>query len=177
MSKKNNIFLIGPMGSGKTSVGHQLAALMQCPFYDTDKEIERRTGVSVSWIFEVETEAGFRKREVEIIDELSNRDHVVLSTGGGSVVTPINCQLLKERGFVAYLTVDLALQYERTKRHRGHRPLIDYPDAKERLMMLNAQRKPLYLATADKVYCTDRQSPRSIAEKILRDFVSGQALK
>lgn len=170
MSKHDNIFLIGPMGSGKTSVGQQLSILMHYPFYDTDKEIEKRTGVSVAWIFEVETEAGFRKREAQIIDELSSMSHIVLSTGGGSVVTPVNCQLLKERGFVVYLTVDPELQFERTKRHRGHRPLIDYPDAKERLMVLNEQRKLLYMQTADKVYGTNDQSPRSIAEEILRDF-------
>lgn len=170
MSKQNNIFLVGPMGSGKTCVGSQLATLMRYHFYDTDKEIEKRTGVSISWIFEVETESGFRKREMDVIKELSSRSHVILSTGGGSVVTPVNCELLKERGFVVYLTVDPRLQYERTKRHRGHRPLIDCPDAKERLAILNAQRQPLYAAIADKIYCTDNHSPHSIAENILKDF-------
>ena len=170
MSKHNNIFLIGPMGSGKTSVGQQLSILMGCPFYDSDKEIEKRTGVSVSWIFEKESESGFRKREADVIAELSNLSHVIVSTGGGCVVTPRNCQLLKERGFVAYLTVDFELQYERATRHRGLRPLLDHPDAKERLQSLNMQRKALYEQTADKCYCTDNQSPRSIAEKILTDF-------
>lgn len=172
MSKQNNIFLVGPMGSGKTSVGYHLAALMQCTFYDTDKEIEKRTGVSIGWIFEVEAESGFRKRETDVINELSGMNHIILSTGGGSVVTPLNCELLKNRGFVAYLTVDPELQYERTKRHRGHRPLIDYSDAKERLGILNAQRQPLYTAIADKIYCTDNESPRGIAEKIFKDFNS-----
>ena len=170
MSKNTNIFLIGPMGSGKTSVGQQLSILMDYPFYDTDREIEKRTGVSVSWIFEKEEESGFRKREADVIAELSNMSHIILSTGGGCVVTPRNCQLLKERGFVVYLTVDLELQYERATRHRGLRPLLDHPDAKERLLALNTQRKSLYEQTADKVYCTDHQSPRSIAENILTDF-------
>src|SRR3990167_11539772 len=163
MSKKNNIFLIGPMGAGKTSVAKQLARLTKYRHFDSDEEVQQRTGVSISWIFEVETEQGFRRREADVIDELSQLEHIILSTGGGCVTTPINCEVLKERGFVAYLTVNLEQQVERTSRQRGHRPLIDYPDARERLIQLNERRAALYISTADKVYPTDHCSPYSVA--------------
>lgn len=171
MSKADNIFLIGPMGAGKTSVAKQLARLTNFKHFDSDEEIQNRTGVSVSWIFEVEGEAGFRKREHEMIEQLSQEHHIILSTGGGSITTPANCEVLRERGYVAYLTVDLETQVERTRRQRGHRPLIDFPDARERLIKLNQEREPLYRATADKLYDTEGQSPRSVAWKIYQDFL------
>lgn len=170
MSKRDNIFLIGPMGAGKSSVGRQLARLTHYDFYDSDIEIEKRTGVSISWIFELESEAGFREREKHILDELTSLTQVVVSTGGGSIVTPENRTFLAERGFVAYLTVSLNAQLHRTSRHRGHRPLIDYPDAEQRLQTLNAERLPLYQSIADKTYETDGQSPRGIAYQIFEDF-------
>lgn len=170
MSKTDNIFLIGPMGAGKTSVAKQLSYLVHFPYYDTDQEIEEKTGVSVSWIFEVETEAGFRRREVSIIEELTQRKNIILSTGGGSIVSPQNCEVLKKRGFVAYLTVGFEQQVGRTSRHRGHRPLIDYPDSRARLEKLNREREPLYQYTADKIYKTDNQTPKDVAEQIFIDF-------
>lgn len=171
MSKTDNIFLIGPMGAGKTSVAKQLARLTKFKHYDSDEEIQRRTGVSISWIFEVEGEVGFRKREREMIDELSQKQNIILSTGGGSIVTPANCSQLKGNGYVAYLTVDLETQVDRTSRQRGHRPLIDYPDSRERLIKLNQEREPLYQATADKRYDTEGQSPRGVAWQIYQDFL------
>lgn len=171
MTKSDNIFLIGPMGAGKTSVAKQLARMTNYDQYDTDEEIQKRTGVSVSWIFEVETEQGFRKREASMIDELTQMTHIILSTGGGCIVTPENRQALKERGYVVYLTVGLEQQVDRTSRQRGHRPLIDFPDARERLIQLNAEREPLYIATADKTYETDSQSPRGVAWQIYQDYL------
>lgn len=171
MSKTDNVFLIGPMGAGKTSVAKQLARLTKFTHYDSDSEIQKRTGVSISWIFEVEGEAGFRKREREIIDELSQQQKIILSTGGGSITTPEICTMLKDRGYVAYLTVDLETQVDRTSRQRGHRPLIDYPDARERLIKLNDEREPLYEATANKAYTTEGQSPRGVAWEIYQDFL------
>lgn len=171
MSKPENIFLIGPMGAGKTSVAKQLARLTKYKHYDSDNEIQKRTGVSISWIFAMEGELGFRKREREMIDELSQHHKIILSTGGGSITTPENCLLLKERGYVAYLTVDLETQVDRTRRQRGHRPLIDYPDARERLIKLNEEREPLYQAIADKRYPTEGQSPHSVAWQIYQDFL------
>jgi shikimate kinase len=171
MAKSDNIFLIGPMGAGKTSVAKQLARMTKFDYFDTDEEIQKRTGVSVSWIFEVETEDGFRKREAGMIDELTKMNRIILSTGGGCVTTPENCEALKERGYVIYLTVNLDQQVERTSRHRGHRPLIDYPDARDRLIQLNAEREPLYKATADCEYSTDDQSPRGVAWQIYQDYL------
>ncbi len=172
MSKTTNIFLVGPMGAGKTSVAKHLARMMKYRHFDSDEEVQKRTGVSISWIFEVETEQGFRKREAQVIEELSQLERIILSTGGGCVTTPVNCEVLKERGFVAYLTVHLDQQVERTSRQRGHRPLIDYPDARERLIQLNEQREPLYANIADKLYETDHQSPRDVAMLIYRDFLN-----
>ena len=158
------------MGAGKTSVAKQLSRLTKYPFYDTDKEVENRTGVSVSWIFEVETESGFRKREAEVVRDLCEYQHIILSTGGGSVVTPESCDLLQQNGYVAYLTVGLEMQIERTSRYRGHRPLIDFPDARERMEKLNEEREPLYLKIADGSYDTDDQSPRGVAYSIFTDY-------
>jgi shikimate kinase len=170
MNHTSNIFLVGPMGAGKTSVAKQLSRLTGFPFYDSDHEVQNRTGVSISWIFEVEGEAGFRKREAAVIDELTQMNQIILSTGGGSIITDVNRQHLAERGFVVYLTVDLELQIQRTRRQRGHRPLIDIPDPRERLIELNAVREPLYESIADKVYKTDRKTPKRVAEKIYRDY-------
>lgn len=159
------------MGAGKTSVAKQLARMTKFRHFDTDDEVQKRTGVSISWIFQVEKEAGFRKREAAMIDELTQENHVVLSTGGGCVVTPENRQRLKERGYVVYLTVNLDLQVQRTSRQRGHRPLIDYPDARERLDKLNKERESLYLDVADKKYDTNGETPRSVAWAIYQDFL------
>jgi shikimate kinase len=171
MTKTNNIFLIGPMGAGKTSVAKQLSRMTKYDHFDTDEEVQKRTGVSVSWIFEVEKESGFRKREALMIEELTQKNNIILSTGGGCIVTPENRAVLKERGYTVYLTVNLDQQVERTSRQRGHRPLIDYPDARERLIKLNKEREPLYVEVADKVYNTDGQSPRSVAWDIYQDFL------
>lgn len=170
MSKLDNIFLIGPMGAGKTSVARQLSRLTGYPFFDSDQAIQDKSGVSISWIFEVEGEARFREREAIMIDELTRGKHVIVSTGGGAIVTPSTCTLLDNRGFVVYLTVSLDLQYERTKRQRGHRPLIDVADAREALIRLNTAREPLYKSIADRIYSTDDQTPRAIAQQIYQDY-------
>ena len=170
MAKYDNIFLIGPMGAGKTSVAKQLSRLMDFPFFDSDEAVQTRTGVSVSWIFEKEGEAGFREREAAMIDELTAMRSVIVSTGGGAIVTPINRERLAERGFVAYLNVGLELQIDRTSRQRGHRPLIDMADPRDQLIKLNAEREPLYQSIADCVYATDRLSPHAVAQKIMKDY-------
>jgi shikimate kinase len=163
---KNNIFLIGPMGSGKTAVGRHLARLLQRPFIDSDHEIEHRTGADIALIFEREGEAGFRRREREVIAELTARTDIVLATGGGAVLAEETRAILAERGWVAYLETSVAQQVERAGR-TTHRPLLRGADPRERLEELMKIREPLYRATADFVLSTTRRRVPLVAEKIL----------
>src|SRR5262244_3168736 len=123
MLAKPNLFLVGPMGSGKTAVGKQLARLLRLTFYDSDVEIEQRTGVDIPYIFEKEGEAGFREREREAIDSLTQLTGVVVATGGGAILLPENRQRLAARGRVVYLQTSVQQQLERT-RHGRNRPLL-----------------------------------------------------
>ena len=123
MGRQQNVFLIGPMGAGKSAVGRQLARLLHLDFVDSDEEIERRTGVDIPFIFEKEGEAGFRKREAAAIDDLSKRDGIVLATGGGAVIDPKNRNHLGARGFVVYLHTSVDQQLSRTRKGR-ERPLL-----------------------------------------------------
>lgn len=170
INKFQNIYLIGPMGAGKSSVGRQLAKLSKKQFFDTDAEIEKRTGVTISWIFEVETETGFRKREETIIAELTKMDNIVLSTGGGCIITKNNRLNLATSGIVVYLKVSFDIQVKRTSRHTGTRPLLEVADPADILTELNAERAPLYEEIADLIYETDNKTPRAIASKILKDI-------
>lgn len=170
MKNRNNIFLIGPMGSGKSTVGKHLAQLLNYPFIDSDIEIERRTGVSISWIFEIEQEQGFRLRESQMIAEIVQRDHIVLATGGGVVITPNNRDLLAANGIVVYLTVSLATQLLRTKHSKQTRPLLNCADAEERLLTLNQQRTPFYQSIADLTYNTEEFTPSRLALQIKHDI-------
>lgn len=171
MSTLPNLYLIGPMGAGKTSVGRQLAKLTKMTFYDSDAEIVAHTGVSISWIFEVEGEAGFRKREAEIIEKLCQLSGIVLSTGGGSIVTPSNREALQKNGIVIYLQVDLEVQLERTSRFTDTRPLLEGAiDPRSKLISLNEQREPLYESIAQLTYQTDNFDPHELATKILADI-------
>ncbi len=162
-----NIFLIGPMGAGKTSVGKRLAKQLCRPFYDSDHEIMERTGVTIQWIFEVEKEQGFRKREANIIDTLSKMHHIVLSTGAGAITTPMNRENLPARGFVVYLTVDLETQFERATRRDITRPLLKVENPRERLIELNDQRAALYAEIAHLTIDTSTLNPDKIAEQII----------
>jgi len=164
---KNNIFLIGPMGSGKTAVGRQLARLLQRPFLDSDHEIEQRTGADIALIFEREGEAGFRRREREIIAELTARNDVVLATGGGAVLAEENRRHLAERGWVVYLETSVAQQVERAGR-TTHRPLLKGADPRVRLDELMQIREPLYREIADFILSTNRRRVTSVAERIVQ---------
>jgi shikimate kinase len=164
---KPNIFLIGPMGSGKTAVGRQLARMLEVPFHDSDVEIEHRTGVDIPFIFEREGEAGFRQREREALEALTVLEPIVLSTGGGAVLLPENRRLLAERGTVVYLETSLAQQLQRVGSGKG-RPLLTGEDVPERLKRLRAEREPLYREIADHCVPTDRRRVTKVAEHILR---------
>lgn len=166
MNKSRNIFLVGPMGAGKSTIGKILASLNGFTLYDSDHEIMSRTGVKISWIFEIEKEAGFRRREAEIIDELTKLEGIILSTGGGCVVTPSNREHLKQRGIVVYLQVNLKEQLHRTKR-TDTRPLLEVSDPKAKLIELNTLRQPLYEEIADITIRTTHKKPTEIAKEIL----------
>jgi shikimate kinase len=166
---KQNIFLIGPMGVGKTTIGRQLAATLKREFKDSDREIEERTGASIPLIFELEGEAGFRKREREIIDELTRLPAIVLATGGGVVLDPDNRDCLRRRGHVVYLHAPIDELLRRTSQNRN-RPLLQTADPRKRLEDILEQRNPLYRGMADCVVETGRASIRQVVKEILAYF-------
>ena len=165
MKKSQNLFLVGPMGAGKSAVGRQLARLMRMDFVDSDDEIEHRTGVDIPFIFEKEGEEGFRKREAKIIEELSVRQGIVLATGGGAVMDSRNRSYLGARGFVIYLHTTVEQQLVRTKRGRN-RPLLDNKDRKAVIVELMEIRDPLYREISDLIVKTDGRLVREVATEI-----------
>jgi shikimate kinase len=165
MLSKKNIFLIGPMGSGKTAVGRHLARLMRFSFHDSDADIEAKTGVDIQFIFEKEGEAGFRQREKESIDRLTLLDSIVLATGGGAVIDDDNRRALAERGVVVYLETSIEQQLERT-RHGRHRPLLNVADPENKLTELMMRRAALYAQIADLTVSTDGRRVQLVAEEI-----------
>lgn len=160
-----NIFLVGLMGAGKTSVGKLLAKRLGKSFYDSDQEIERATGVKIPLIFEIEGETGFRAREAKMLAELTARRDVVLATGGGAVLAEENRRLLSENGVVIYLRAAVADLWRRT-RHDKNRPLLKSADPRATLDQLFAERDPLYRGIADVVVDTGNQSLGSLAHKL-----------
>lgn len=160
-----NIFLVGLMGSGKTSVGKVLARLLGKAFMDSDHEIERATGVRIPVIFEIEGEAGFRAREHKMIAELVARDNVLLATGGGAVLAKENRDLLKAHGCVIYLRAPVKALLKRTQRDRN-RPLLQVPDPAVKLTAMYEQRDPLYREVAHLIVDTGNQSVRALAAQI-----------
>jgi shikimate kinase len=173
MSKFNNIFLVGPMGAGKTTIGRQLAASLGFEFKDSDHEIQARTGVDIPTIFEFEGEQGFRQREAQVIDDLTAATGVVLATGGGAVTLAENRKHLASRGLVIYLHCSPEQQFERTARDRN-RPLLQTEDPLQKLKDLLAVRDPLYRQVADIVVVTEKRNAaavvRDIKRRLERDF-------
>lgn len=162
-----NVFLVGPMGAGKTTIGRQLARLLKREFLDSDREIEQRTGVNIPLIFELEGEAGFRTRERNVIDELTLLPDIVLATGGGAILDPDNRIHLSERGTVVYLETSVDQQLARTGRDRN-RPLLRTEDPRRRLEELLAVRDPLYREVADVTVLTDGRTAKDVVNQILR---------
>ena len=166
MRHPQNLFLIGPMGAGKSAVGRQLARMLHLSFVDSDDEIESRTGVDIPFIFEKEGEEGFRKREAKVIDDLSALDGVILATGGGAVVDSQSRSRLGARGFVVYLHTTVDQQLARTQKGR-HRPMLENGDRRKILEELMALRDPMYREIADLVVETDGRKVKAVASEIL----------
>jgi shikimate kinase len=173
---RGNVYLVGPMGAGKTTIGRQLSELLKLEFVDSDHEIEARTGANIPWIFDVEGEDGFRAREEQVIDELTQREGIVLATGGGVVMRPANRANLNGRGVVVYLLTPVALQMERTARDRN-RPLLRTPDPRKRLTELMELRDPLYRETAHIIMPTTGGSAREVALKIAHALADRETLE
>ncbi|WP_428821530.1 shikimate kinase AroK [Microbulbifer sp. MCCC 1A16149] len=164
------IFLVGPMGAGKSTIGKLLAAQLGLPFADSDKVLEDRTGADIPWIFDVEGEAGFRRRESEVLADLCNGQPQVVATGGGIVLLPENRALLKAQGFVVYLRASLDQLVERTSKN-SNRPLLQVSDPRSKLREILQQREAFYSEVADLVCdtddCTPRQASNLVSERLL----------
>ncbi|MAY37086.1 MAG: shikimate kinase AroK [Spongiibacteraceae bacterium] len=166
--KHPRVFLVGPMGAGKSTIGRLLADDLQLDFRDADREIEERSGVDIPWIFDKEGEAGFRDRETAMIEALSQRDGVLVSTGGGVVGRPENRELMA-RGTVVYLYASVDEQVRRTAKDKK-RPLLQNANPRKVLEELMAIRDPLYREVADITVNTDGRSPRAVANEIRRQL-------
>lgn len=169
MSGNQNIFLVGPMGSGKSTIGRQLARRLKRPFLDSDHEIEAHTGASIALIFDIEGEDGFRAREREMIDQLTQRQGIVLATGGGAVLAESNRQHLHDRGTVIYLNAPLKRLLHRTKNDKK-RPLMQTENPHAKLKRIVQEREPLYRETAHMIVHTDNLSVRQVVAHILREL-------
>lgn len=168
MSHTQSIFLIGPMGAGKTTLGKRLAKTLRREFLDSDHVIEERTGVDIPYIFEKEGEEGFRKREAATIDELTQLPEVVLATGGGAVTREENRRNLINRGIVVYLETPVELQVSRTSRCEN-RPLLAVEDRYSKLAELYEKRHPLYQEVADITVRTGKESAAALCKRILAE--------
>jgi len=166
MMQKENIYLIGLMGAGKTTIGRQLAKALQVPFYDSDKAIEEQTGVDIPTIFEYEGENGFRSREQNMLEELTQIDGIVLATGGGAILRAENRKVLSENGFVVYLQCSIDKILQRTKRD-NQRPLLNTDEPRERIETLFAEREEFYLSCADFKIETSAMQSKAVVQNIL----------
>ena len=174
MKKPGSFFLVGPMGAGKSTIGRQLARSLHLKFVDSDREIEQKTGVDIPLIFELEGETGFRKREKEVIDELSNRTGIVLATGGGAVLDADNRRHLSSRGYVIYLQTSVDQQLRRIA-HDKNRPLLQTSNPRQKLEQLMSFRDPLYREVADWTIETDGCRVREVVQNIIRHIEEKQA--
>lgn len=175
MHKSGNIFLVGLMGAGKTTIGKLLAKRLKKTFIDTDHELELRTGVKIPLIFELEGEAGFRDREAALIRELTQRQDIVLATGGGAVLRKENRDALAQNGIVIYLNAKVEDLWLRTQ-HDKNRPLLQTGDPKAKLMELFSQRDPLYREIADIVITSGQQNVQHAAREVERRLRENQPI-
>ena len=171
-----NIYLVGPMGSGKSAVGRQLARQLNLDFYDSDQVIEDRTGVDIAFIFDKEGEEGFRQREQQVIADLTELNNVVLATGGGSILEPHSRQRLAAGGIVVYLRASIEQQLARTRRGK-ERPLLNKGDRRKVLTGLMATREALYQEVADLVVDTDGRRVKAVTEEITRLLAENGSLQ
>ena len=165
MNSLNNIYFIGLMGAGKTTIGKLLAKHLGKLFFDTDIEIEKRTGVKIPVIFDLEGEVGFRKRETAVIEELTQLNNIVMATGGGAVIAAQNQHMLKNNGTVIYLRANVNELWHRTRNDK-HRPLLQNVDIRTKLEQLYAERDPLYTNTATHIIDTGSQPVSNIIAKL-----------
>lgn len=168
MAEKRNIFLVGPMGAGKSTIGRQLAQELHLEFYDSDQEIEKRTGADIAWVFDLEGEEGFRLREEKVINDLTELQGIVLATGGGSIKSKENRNRLSARGIVVYLETSIDKQVARTQRDKRRPLLAQADDPRSVLEDLADHRNPLYEEIADIVVKTDEQSAKVVANQIIK---------
>jgi len=166
-----SLILVGPMGAGKSTLGRHLSQILDYPFFDSDRVIEEKTGADIPWIFDMEGEAGFRRREQEAIDELTRQDGIVLATGGGVVVTPANRDMLHERGCVVYLWTPVDVQLARTRNDKN-RPLLQTADPRARLEALFAARDPLYRQVSHHLVSTASGNLKKVADDVLACLAS-----
>ena len=167
MAEKRNIFLIGPMGAGKSTIGKYLSEMLHMDLHDSDQEIERRTGADIAWVFDVEGEEGFRKREEQVISDLSEMQGIVLATGGGAIKSSLTRNRLSARGIVVYLETPIEKQLARTQRDK-RRPLLQTEEPpREVLTRLAEEREPLYREIADYVVRTDELTAKQVATQIV----------
>ncbi len=165
-----NIILIGPMGSGKSTIGQLIASRLNRDFFDSDYYIEEKTGVNIPTIFDIEGEDGFRARETKALEELTNRKKLVIATGGGSVMRQENQRILSD-GFIIFLDTSVNQQMARL-RHDKKRPLLQTDNPREKLEKLFAERKPIYIDLADLRIKTDRKFARKVASEIMPQLPS-----
>jgi shikimate kinase len=164
--EKSNIYLVGPMGAGKSTIGRVLAAELHLSFRDSDKVIEERTGADIPWIFDMEGEEGFRERETAVIDELAKESNTVIATGGGIILRSYNREVMKASGYICYLTASIEQLVERTSRDKK-RPLLQVDNPRQKIVDLLAARDPLYREAADFIILTDRRPPKIVAQEIV----------
>lgn len=167
MMRAPSVFLVGPMGAGKSTIGRLLSAELKLDFYDSDKVIEERCGANIPWIFDMEGEAGFREREEQVIDELTQMGGIVLATGGGVIMREANRRHLSARGTVVYLCTSVEQQLARTAKDKN-RPLLQTANPEAVLRDLFSKRDPLYREVADIIIETDQRNPRWVIHELKR---------